>query len=135
VVPDGPTAAPQFRLSAPGEVKAGGDWAPTLEVTNPLSRWALIYVKAPVTLTVTWRAANGDVARQDRLNWPVAVVGPPGTIRCALDGCALDGRPRPAGRVGLPAPGRYTVELVASGGLSASASTTVEVRAATAGVP
>jgi hypothetical protein len=41
VVPDGPTAAPQFRLSAPGEVKAGGDWAPTLEVTNPLSRWAL----------------------------------------------------------------------------------------------
>jgi hypothetical protein len=106
-----------------------------LEVTNPLPRWALIYVKAPVTLTVTWRDGGGQVARRDVLNLPMAVVGPPGTIRCALDGCALDGRPRPAGRVGLPAPGRYTVDLIASGGLSASASTTVEVQAATAGVP
>jgi hypothetical protein len=104
-------------------------------VTNPLPRWALIYVKAPVTLTVTWRDASGGTARRDVLNLPVAVVGPPGTIRCALDGCALDGRPRPAGRVGLPAPGRYTVDLVASGGLSASANATVEVQAATAGVP
>ncbi len=134
-VPTGPTAAPQFRLTAPAEVRADGDWAPTLEVTNPLPRWALIYVKAPVTLTVTWRDASGGTARRDVLNLPVAVVGPPGTIRCALDGCALDGRPRPAGRVGLPAPGRYTVDLVASGGLSASASATVEVQAATAGVP
>ncbi|HEY8599294.1 MAG TPA: DUF6044 family protein [Thermomicrobiales bacterium] len=134
-VPAGPTAAPQFMLNAPSSVRAGGDWAPTLEVTNPLPRWALIYVKAPVTLTVTWRDGGGQVARRDVLNLPVAVVGPPGTIRCALDGCALDGRPRPAGRVGLPAPGRYTVDLVASGGLSARASTTVEVQAATAGVP
>ena len=134
-VPSGPTAAPQFRLSVPNSVRAGEDWAPTLDVTNPLPRWALIYVKAPVTLTVTWRDGGGQIARRDVLNLPMAVVGPPGTIRCALDGCALDGRPRPAGRVGLPAPGRYTVDLVASGGLSASASTTVEVQAATAGVP
>ena len=134
-VPDGPTAAPQFRLTAPDIARADTDWAPTLEVTNPLARWAVIYVKAPVTLTVTWRDSSGRVARRDDLNLPLAVVGPPGTIRCGLDGCALDGRSRPAGRVGLPAPGRYTVDLVASGGLSASASTTVEVQAATAGVP
>ncbi len=133
LVPAGATAAPQFRLSAPATVRVDTDWSPVLEVTNPLPRWALIYVKAPVTLTMTWRDANGQQVRQESVPLPVAVVGPPGPIRCTVAGCGLDGRSQPTPAVGLPPPGRYTVDLATSGGISTQAQVAVEVQAASAG--
>ena len=97
-------------------------------VTNPLTRWASIYIKKPVVLTTVWRDGAGHEAQRERVELPVAVIGPPGTIRCTLQGCGLDGRKADTPAPKLPSPGQYTVELTLSGGLQASATTPVTVR-------
>ncbi len=127
-VPAGPAADPQLRLSAPTEATANAAWSPILEVTNPLTRWALIYIKKPVVLTTVWRDSTGREALRERVELPVAVIGPPGTIRCTLQGCGLDGRKADTPAPKLPNPGQYTVELTLSGGLQTSATMPVTVR-------
>lgn len=127
-VPAGPAAAPQLRLDAPVEATTANGWAPTLEVTNPLPRWALVYIKKPVVLTTVWRDGNGEEAWRERVQMPVAVIGPPGTIQCTLTGCGLDDRRADTPAPRLPAPGQYSVELTLSGGLQTSTTLPVTVR-------
>ncbi len=126
-IPAGPVSPPQLQLSAPTEASAG-NWEPTLKVTNPLPRWALIYIKKPVILTMTWRDNRGSELFHERVQLPVAVIGPPGTITCTLSGCGLDDRKTAFTPPRLPAPGTYTVELTLSGGLQSISSQTVTVR-------
>lgn len=134
VRPAPPAQPPSLRLEAPAV--AGGPqgtaWSPTLIVNNPQYRWALIYVKAPVWLDLTWRDERGQIAHQEHLTLPVAVVGPPGEFRCEVGGCRLAGLPAPlppADPLYPAVPGRYTLDLEVSGGLSARATLPVEVQA------
>jgi len=122
----------QVAIRAPASVAPGGHWRPELIIHNAGSRPILLYLREAITLSMSWQTDEGEVrhrGRQRLVHLPVAIDS--GSLTCRITEPICTRSPMPA-TPGAPdpdllqlgsvpnKPGRYTVDLVIAGAVTAT---------------